>query len=274
MNELQVEKLVSNLGIAKRNFLQARVKTPYALKTWMDNTLLPYLNRQVAGTEGKYKRILVTLVNATQSFYEGLNSGNASLEDAAEIGQDFKKAIALIEFEKDQDDKKLSKEQKKVDQEIGRDGLLNMTKESEPVIRKYSIYEKDLPNSLFGVPFAVKRMPLVPVTDKPLNFEKLRRLKLSADHIAFYPILLNQSIVGLNDAWVHDSFKKDTKAAAAYVIEALKEKNRVHHVIGNANHIGQVSWMWIPSDKELDLIQRAAPGGRVVIKKWGFPFNV
>lgn len=274
MYEKQVEQLVENLEKGKQYLLKAKVRTPETVVEWLRRTVLPYLQRQVKELSGDYKKVVNILLNSTQTLFEGLQSGDADLDDAVELGRDFRGTVALIESFKDAEDKAKSKEELQKDKDWGRDGLIKMTEESDPVIRKYSIWKNDLPTNLFSKPFVIKRMPIIPLSDPPLNFEKLKKTKISTDHISYYPILLNQPLLGLNFNWIMKEFRGKTDRAVKYVLDAAKDKfQKDYHPTGLPVHHGKVVWIWIPSDKDVRHIQAASPVGRVNVKKWGFPFQ-
>ena len=273
MYDKQVVQLVENLDKAKQVLLKAHVKTPRALVDWMERSCLPYLKLQLKEATGDYKKVINTLLNSTQSLYEGFTDGAADFDDAADLGREYRGAVAAIEVIKDREDTKLTPEQKEADRAKGRDTFFKMTQESEPVIRKYSVWKDDVPRNLFRKPFEIKRLPVIPLTDPQLNFEKLKKGKLATDHISFYPIILNQPVLGISNEWILSEFKGKSQDALEYVLDAAKDKfGKTHHAMGLANHIGLVTWFWIPSDKDIARIQMASPGGRLAIKKWGFPF--
>lgn len=274
MHEKQVETLVENLEKGKQYLLKAKVRTPDTVVGWLKNSVLPYLQHQTKELEGEYKKAIVKLFNSTQTLYEGLTSGDADLDDAIELGRDFRGTVSVIESIKDSEDKSKSKEELQKDKDWGRDGLVKMTTESEPVIRKYSIWKDELPANLFSKPFIIKRMPIIPLSDPPLNFEKLKKTKISTDHISFYPILLNQPLLGLNFNWVLKEFRGKTDKAVKYVLDAAQDKfQKTYHPTGLPVHHGKVVWVWIPSDRDVAKIQTASPVGRIAVKKWGFPFQ-
>lgn len=275
MHEKQVEKLIENLDVIKKYCFQARVRTPKTFVDWLDRTCIPYLKGKIAELSGEYKKQVTILLNGAVSLREGISQGEAGLDDAAAFGRDVRLATIAIEMQKNKDDEAKSPEEKKKDQAWGRDGLVTMTTESEPVIRKYSIWKDDLPVNLFSRPFVIKRLPIIPLSDPPLNFEKLKKTKISTDHISYYPILLNQPLIGLNFNWIMTEFRGKSDKAIKYVLDAAKDRfNKAYHPTGLPVHHGKVVWVWIPSDKDVAKIQAASPVGRVNVKKWGFPFKV
>lgn len=275
MNEKQVEHLVENLDKAKQYLFKAKTRTTATVITWLENSCIAYLKRQMKELEGEYKKVVNTLLNSAQTLHEGLSSGDADLDDAIDVGKEFRVAVAKVELLKDKEDQKKSKPELKADQEAGRDKLIRMTDESKPVILKYRAWKDDLPNNLFRKLFVIHRMPVIPLTDPQLNFEKLRKAKMATDHISFYPIILNQPILGINHAWIMETFKGNPLKAAEYVIDAAKDKfGKTYHPTGRPVHIDKVVWYWIPSDKDVARIQAASPVGRLSVKQWGFPFNL
>lgn len=271
MNEQQVEQLVFNLNKAKITLIKARSMTLKAVLDWMTKTAIPFCKKQAEATSGEYKKTMIKLLNASQSLLEGLTSGDASLADAADLARDFKIAAAYVETLYDAE----SRKQPKPAEGEGQDNLFKMTTESEPTIRKYSIYEKDLPRNLFSKLFTVVRMPIIPLVDPPLNFEKLRRSKISDDHISFYPVIKNQPVLGLNPDWIQDTFKGKSEDAIEYVIDALKDRfGKNHQVVGRPVHTGRVVWYWIPSVRDIDRIRSASSSGKLAVNRWGFAFNV
>ncbi len=274
MEEKQVERIVFNLTKVKNALLKAKMKTPKSLIDWLQDTVIPFCKKtieELKAEKPEYKKTMTNLLNSSISLHEGLSSGNADLADAVELSRDFHIAAAQFEYLFDADEKKAKRDANKP----SGDGLFRMTQESGPTILKYSIFAQELPQNLYRQLFVVKRMPVIPVADPPLNFAKLKQYKLADDHISFYPVIKNQPVLGINPNWVQDSFKGKSDSAVEYVLDSIKLKfGRTHQLMPGSVHTGSVVWFWIPTEPILNRILACAPSGKMSIKKWGFAFNV
>jgi len=274
MEEKQVERLVSNMTKVKQALLKAKVKTPKALIDWIENSVIPFCKRSVEELKtekSEYRKVMAELLNSSVSLHEGLGSGSADLTDAIDLGRDFQIAAARFEYLYDKQTQKMKQDLNKP----SGDGLFRMTQESGPTIQKYNLFAQELPQNLFRQLFVVKRMPVIPLADPPLNFNRLKKYKLADDHISFYPVIKNQPVLGINPSWIQDSFKGKSDLAVQYVLDSIKLKfGRTHQLVDGAVHAGSVVWFWIPTEPILNRIIACSPSGKLGIKKWGFAFNV
>lgn len=240
---------------------------------------LPVLEKRVKETTGDIRKGFSQAYNEFASIRDGINSGDVTRKDMEQLVanlQTIRQQVARAET--------LDKKPKRTAEEIA---IADMISDSGPgiddrlqtqgavVLKKYAKYETMVPKRTKSRVMDAIKMPIVAVTDPVLYQPKLHRFKLCDDTIFGYPILLRQTLIGLNNDWVAKEYKFNTKPAIDEVLETLRDKTNVKYMqLGVPNVRSQVTWVWVATEREMAALNNSAGGGHFRVTGWDFTFEV
>lgn len=153
-------------------------------------------------------------------------------------------------------------------------------KQAEDVINKHSAESTKL-DAIAKKPFILARVPVVP-TGEFINIEKLVQQGFKTDNLGGYAVLHNQLVIGINSAHlgVANTGKRDaSRTAILEEADALRRKmqkakgEKLLFVSETPFKYKTGSWFWVMSERDLNMLAKAFPGGKAKITRWGFAFN-
>lgn len=120
-------------------------------------------------------------------------------------------------------------------------------------------------------PFAVQRVPLVLIVERPPTPEVLKRLGIKAEITSGYLVLHNQLVIGVTKKFLQPREKADQ--AAMRVAENISDRRSVnlHMVIERGYPYQGAVWYWFAESQLLDRLGRGL--GNLDIRDWGFAFS-
>ncbi len=153
-------------------------------------------------------------------------------------------------------------------------------KQAGDVINKHAGESTKL-DAISKKPFVLARAPVVP-TGEFVNVEKLVQQGFKTDNLGGYAVLHNQLVIGINSAHlgVANSGKRDA-SRDAIIEEADTLRKKISKAKGEKFlFVSETpfkyktgSWFWIMSERDLNMLAKAFPGGKAKISRWGFAFN-
>ena len=139
--------------------------------------------------------------------------------------------------------------------------------------------------------------PVVAITGPLLDVDKLKRNGFKAKTLEGYPVLLDQTVLGIRTDTVLDALSGEKKVSEGHksrlpgttpeqrkeikqevletVLNRMKSQRPV--VLGDENHLIGASWFWIVPSDHLKLWRSCTTSPNTVssvsVKGWGFPFS-
>lgn len=220
--------------------------------------------------KGPFKALIKRSYNGLQSLSDGLESGDATGKDLAELildvrncWQNCKKAEYIDQ-----------QGQSTVNSPEGDNSDSAITERIRNTLKKYEKFESLLPKSLQGKAFKAIKMPIGVVTKNMLVQDKLVKSGLSTGSIEGYPVLDNQVVIGISDSFLEKHNNKLSETVDE-ILEALEEKtgHRYNHM-GSGRLNGVVLWVWVANDRTVRQLTQASVGGSFIVKGWDFPFHL
>lgn len=145
-------------------------------------------------------------------------------------------------------------------------------KEIKKIIDNSEQQSKNL-NLISKKDFVVARIPIIPVGDRPLSADKLKKAGLKAEDLAGYTVLYNQIVVGINKSAKETFREKDVSKILDKIISNLESVTNedLYLVTNEGNPYKGAIWYWLANKYEINSILKSA-GGHIKIKHWGFSF--
>lgn len=120
-------------------------------------------------------------------------------------------------------------------------------------------------------PFAVQRVPLVLIVDRPPAPEVLKRMGIKAEVTSGYLVLHNQLVIGVTKKFLEPREKADQ--AANRVAEIISDRRAIdlQMVIERGYPYQGAVWYWYAESQLLNRLRRGL--GNLDIRDWGFAFS-
>lgn len=213
------------------------------------------------------KAPLTACANELTSLREGVWTGAATDRRTLTVlfASKARKDIAdLIEAALSRKEKMLAESQKDSD-------LDEFYKMADEVIKK-NAGEADKLMSIKDKAFVIARAPVVPA-DAQVNVEKLKRAGVKCESLAGYAVIHNQLVIGINGTKLPKGVK--APAEAERLRKGLEKQmgTKLQFVSPKAAPYKGGAWFWLMSDRDLEIMARAFPGGQIKVSIWGMAFN-
>lgn len=208
-------------------------KTPKKAVAYLEENVVPYLNKKLEKAAGTEKKFFETTHNLVTSYRDGLKNGDIEIKDLRGLRADMVKA-------KSEHEQKVAKaveaaaKKAKVEAGLpkglgpdpdghkdpewmgdwmkGNGGISTEDEamETNRIFKKYSVFKKVFPKNTFK-PYVAVRAPVLVIPHGIPNFEKLARTGVCEDSLFGYPILKNQVLVGMSHDWLKENFARKAK---------------------------------------------------------------
>jgi hypothetical protein len=127
--------------------------------------------------------------------------------------------------------------------------------------------------SLRDKPMVISRIPIVPLTDPPLNPDQLNRLGVKTENLGGYPLIHNQLVIGINKTALAQKGRKVEKpmeAVERYLKILSKQMGRNITTVSNQGVPGQGGvWYWLADERTINAFRKAGRD-QLKIRSWGF----
>ncbi len=127
--------------------------------------------------------------------------------------------------------------------------------------------------SLKDKPMVISRVPVVPLTDPPLNTDVLSRMHVKTENLGGYPLLHNQLVIGINREALTKSGRKTEKpmeAVERYLKVLSKQMGRNIMPVSTEGVPGSGGvWYWLADEKTINALRKAGRD-QLKIRSWGF----
>ena len=130
--------------------------------------------------------------------------------------------------------------------------------------------------SLKDKPMVISRVPIVPLTDPPLNPDTLNRMHVKTENLGGYPLIHNQIVIGINREALAKSGRKAEKpmdAVERYLKVLSKQMGRTIMTVSTQGVPAQGGvWYWLADEKTINALRKAGRD-QLKIRSWGFGFG-
>lgn len=142
-------------------------------------------------------------------------------------------------------------------------------KQNAQVLTRYNSYRNFMPKSTDkNRTHIVMRMPIIPLTDPPIQASAYLSAGYEAENMGLYPIVEDQLIIGIN---------KNAKQSVTVqeVLDAINSKSAQKWVLVTEKAIGYknvpFSFYWATKERSLNRLYTS--GGKFKIRQWGWAFQ-
>lgn len=196
------------------------------------------------------------------------------LISAAEEAQSSKKPIVLSNFRRfvqaiRTEHKKAKARLLEIDSATADQDLQTLYDRAQKIIKETQREQKNL-DSLTNKPWAIARVPVIPIIKNGFNIPQAERQGLQVDNLGGYLMLRNQMVVGIARL---EKGQKPLDAVQELLPLLIGATGRKLTLVSNkgARYKGNL-WYWIADDHTLNALRKSAIGS-LQINDWGFGFS-
>lgn len=134
--------------------------------------------------------------------------------------------------------------------------------------------------SLEGKPYAVGRMPIIPVPVTSLSVDLLQSRGFDVTLLGGYPIIKRQLVLGISKAQMGLTDQEKLKpvprarfvAAAQEIVKTLRREMKLKLALVTDKPYGHKggTWFWLMTEAELQNFMEAFPSGSLQLRNWAF----
>jgi len=134
--------------------------------------------------------------------------------------------------------------------------------------------------SLDGKPYAVGRMPIIPVPVTSLSVDLLQSRGFDVTLLGGYPIIKRQLVLGISKAQLGLTDQEKLKpvprarfvAAAQEIVKTLRREMKLKLALVTDKPYGHKggTWFWLMTEAELQNFMEAFPSGSLQLRNWAF----
>ena len=136
------------------------------------------------------------------------------------------------------------------------------------------------PPSLKDKPYAVGRMPIIPVPVNSLSTDILASRGFDVQMLGGYPIIKHQLVLGISKAQLNLSAQEKLQpvprarfvAAAQEIVRALRKETKQKLTLVTDKPYGHKggTWFWLMTESELQNFMEAFPSSSLQLRNWAF----
>lgn len=230
----------------------------------------------------KLKRRLSVFHNRTSSLSGGLRTLDYTTTDLVKYRAKSLSSLRDIQESTTASKKKLGQLvsgeediETAVDRQSSDGKMAALFKDYDMTMSRYSSHSS-LIRSLHSKNFILSKAPIVPMSNPPLIYDKLKDVGFEVGKIGGYAVLENQLVLGLNGAYLklmREDLRKTDKQTAEMLKSQIEQKSKRKYemIFGLTKGVG--NWYWLLSESDLNRLNKTSFGGHVNITNWGFAFN-